>query len=443
MENKKNSHKDKDYIHKFYINAVAKSERSDNLENIDIWVDKINQIYPHIENSIDLALDARFFLNISNNLLAQSTDILQIDVKPKYDPVAWKHALINVLDVDTHKCKDFWNILGSQVGIDIFSCTSPLKFMYGTISDQIRNTSKSPTKDQKQNQIVENKVNISKYYVDRLKTRAPSRPTDLRLENSQINDSLQKHNENQSMETSQRVQDIWSSLLQAWESNHKNPISLWLLVIDPDSFENTVLNIFYFSFLLKDGLVRISWPAYTPTSVRPNYDKNLDAKSLENKRFCSCIDLSDATTFNCKDCKLSFTKDKRNSGSLLYMEESNNKSKSIKDSVHNFKFKPHPLIQPAMEETCEARINNSIDFKQVMGEGCFTFLEMTQDQWTSLKDVVRDMKKDGICNLSSHRLGQSLSTKIKKSHYFMEKYNYERSLSERLNLEAQHNSKTM
>ncbi len=53
-------------------------------------------------------------------------------------------------------------------------------------------------------------------------------------------------------------------LHKEYKQNGKKPISFYHFVIDPTSFPNSVENMFYVSFLIKDGFVSISEGTFLP-----------------------------------------------------------------------------------------------------------------------------------------------------------------------------------
>ena len=64
--------------------------------------------------------------------------------------------------------------------------------------------------------------------------------------------------EDQNTKVAKHVEFIMDCLVKEWKRNSKKPISFYHFVMDPQSFSNTVENIFYVSFLIKDGFVSLS-----------------------------------------------------------------------------------------------------------------------------------------------------------------------------------------
>lgn len=63
--------------------------------------------------------------------------------------------------------------------------------------------------------------------------------------------------EDQNSKVAKHVEYIMSCLAKEFKANDRKPISFYRFVMDPTSFSNSVENIFYVSFLIKDGFVAI------------------------------------------------------------------------------------------------------------------------------------------------------------------------------------------
>lgn len=50
---------------------------------------------------------------------------------------------------------------------------------------------------------------------------------------------------------------IFNVVLQAYAENGKKPINFFRLVLNPNSFSESVENIFYTSFLFRDGYLKL------------------------------------------------------------------------------------------------------------------------------------------------------------------------------------------
>lgn len=64
--------------------------------------------------------------------------------------------------------------------------------------------------------------------------------------------------DDQNTKVAKHVEYIMRCLRDEYKANNEKPISFYHFVIDPTSFSNSVENIFYVSFLIKDGFVSIS-----------------------------------------------------------------------------------------------------------------------------------------------------------------------------------------
>lgn len=57
--------------------------------------------------------------------------------------------------------------------------------------------------------------------------------------------------------TEKMVTETWTQLKQSYKTNGKEAINYFRFVIDPDSFGNTLENVFYVSFLVREGKVKV------------------------------------------------------------------------------------------------------------------------------------------------------------------------------------------
>lgn len=70
-------------------------------------------------------------------------------------------------------------------------------------------------------------------------------------------------------ETAQNVEKLRSAIVKLYKKLGQRPISYWSLIVDADSFENSLHNFFHSLYLFRDGLIRVSfdddgWPLIEP-----------------------------------------------------------------------------------------------------------------------------------------------------------------------------------
>lgn len=69
-------------------------------------------------------------------------------------------------------------------------------------------------------------------------------------------------NTNDAVGTSEIVTNLLKNLVDVYSNNNNKPIDYYQFIIDKSSFSSTVENMFYFSFLVRDGKVKLSLGEY-------------------------------------------------------------------------------------------------------------------------------------------------------------------------------------
>lgn len=95
------------------------------------------------------------------------------------------------------------------------------------------------------------------------KDKQPAKPKGTRLGRHPVGelerpDDVTKICETTETETSKRVMEVFKCVKKAYESNGERPVNLWRFILNPDSYGQTIENLFYLSFLVKDGTVGIN-----------------------------------------------------------------------------------------------------------------------------------------------------------------------------------------
>lgn len=103
---------------------------------------------------------------------------------------------------------------------------------------------------------------------------------------TQIKEIGKESLETETNKTVGEVERIYSILKKYFKRSKGVPICLFEFIINPDSFSRTIENIFYLSFLVKDGYAKISLSSDNLPVVEPNLEneKMLNDKKLNNQR---------------------------------------------------------------------------------------------------------------------------------------------------------------
>ncbi|KAI5630928.1 hypothetical protein NE865_16362 [Phthorimaea operculella] len=93
-------------------------------------------------------------------------------------------------------------------------------------------------------------------------------------------------------QASETVVLVKKFLTRAYRDSGEQPISYFHLVIDPNSFSNTVENIYHVSFLVRDGLVSIELDEELGPFVRPISTKQQEQRDISDEnQFIVSIDM--------------------------------------------------------------------------------------------------------------------------------------------------------
>nr|XP_045007498.1 EP300-interacting inhibitor of differentiation 3 isoform X2 [Jaculus jaculus] len=117
-------------------------------------------------------------------------------------------------------------------------------------------------------------------------------------ENGDMPTKLRKLDVHANQETTEKEVERILGLLQTYFQKYPDtPVSYFEFVIDPHSFSRTVENIFYVSFIIRDGFARIRLdqdrlPVLEPTNIN-KVDEDTDASSYSRKQGVISLSLQD------------------------------------------------------------------------------------------------------------------------------------------------------
>ncbi|XP_060064546.1 non-structural maintenance of chromosomes element 4 homolog A-like [Ylistrum balloti] len=195
-------------------------------------LDEANSLNKEVRMPREGALDSQAVLLISN-LSRQRAEALHTDFV-KFEPVEFAEKLITFVDsgADRHMTPQNWVMLGSAVQ-KFFKKSPAFHFMGGSFERLA-----VPKTDNKRAPKLKEKDNLQE------KATVPK----------QLN-NFGEGGKNEG--TTQEVERLFGLLKKYYRDTNNQPICYFEFVLNPDSFGQTVENIFYASFLVRDGHARI------------------------------------------------------------------------------------------------------------------------------------------------------------------------------------------
>jgi len=217
-------------------------------------MDEAHDLYKNVQGPHEARLDARVLKHVSRicRLRSQELSVNQ----QQFKPFEFADKLIQAMGGNvSNECEtdeipplstNGWGKLGYKVQ-SIVNTTPYLHYMLGSIREEhLRPENNS--QELKSSQIVQ-------------KTRRANNRNDERRPTTEakVLDFNDKNSANNTAEsrTDVLVESTYSQLVKAYLSANKEPICYFSFVLDPTNFGATVENMFYSSFLIKEGKAKI------------------------------------------------------------------------------------------------------------------------------------------------------------------------------------------
>lgn len=230
----------------FGLNAVI--EVNQVLQGLDV-LEKTYSVHKRLENSDETILDVKL-LNSASSVVNKALDSVTSFQSNVYDPREFAEKIIskcNENEDDFHE-SSLLNLL--EDAKTIYHKVPIFASLYGTYTlnkEQIIKKSKPRIEKQSQKTVV--------------------KKTLLKVKNVK--------------EDEQSIDDIVDFLLEVlklnYEKNNNQPILYYRYVIDTDDFGKTVENIFYTSFLIRDGKAKLNLDDNDEPTLEPIHKKYLKA----------------------------------------------------------------------------------------------------------------------------------------------------------------------
>ncbi|XP_069139150.1 non-structural maintenance of chromosomes element 4 homolog A-like [Argopecten irradians] len=220
-------------------------------------LDEANTLNKEVRMPREGALDSQTVLLISN-LSRQRAEALHTDFV-KFEPVEFAEKLITFVGggEDRQMTPQNWVMLGSAVQ-KFFKKSPAFHFMGGSFERLI-----VPKVGNKRVPKVKEKENLQE------KATVPK----------QLNNFGEA---GRNEDTTQEVERLFGLLKKFYRDNDNQPICYFEFVLNPDSFGQTVENIFYASFLVRDGHARIYLDDDRLPLIEPINDEERNKEDSDN-----------------------------------------------------------------------------------------------------------------------------------------------------------------
>ncbi|KAK6185614.1 hypothetical protein SNE40_007810 [Patella caerulea] len=245
-----------------------------------------DELYKPVKMTREAALDSQALVLIAN-MGRQKAQALNTEFV-KFQPVEFVEKLVaktflcgNVLE-DRTISTEKWCSLGKAVQPSFKRCP-PFRFINGSFE--------------------RGEVQVRKERVKKIKEK------DNTVDKATVPVQVQRVQDTDKMEaTTAEVERIFAKLQECYKISKNNPLCYFEFVTNPFSFGQTVENIFYVSFLVRDGLVKIFLDEDKLPVIEPIENKEAEGsdKSEKNKQVIVSLTPADwkeiVKTFGITDC---------------------------------------------------------------------------------------------------------------------------------------------
>lgn len=200
------------------------------VEKVQEIIQKSSELVEKSESTNEILLDAKILHTgtqvVNSNVSSVDTDLMSFN-EDKYVEGLLSYIRNRSGEIDYDKA---WGVLAAEV-YSMFRKSEPQSYMLGSISLNPL-PPKERAKPEKSKKVAESKTKLAT-----------------------VSDGSQKEKEDIEGNI---YEHILKCLVRCYKANNKKPVSFLEFVINPDDYWETVQNIFYFSFIVRDGYANIS-----------------------------------------------------------------------------------------------------------------------------------------------------------------------------------------